>query len=139
MKENERVKINLQNALMVLVIFAITLFIASTFARLNWNWHQVVMFKPALDFSEGKMLFKETFLEYGGLTTLIQSCALKIFGQRLLSIQLMTAVFYALTAVALWYVWGQFLPAWLSGVACLIWILLASETRPNAAPLAGAS
>ena len=45
--------------------------------------HDGIMFKPAVDFAEGKMLFKESFSQYGALTVLLQGLAIKIFGEYL--------------------------------------------------------
>jgi hypothetical protein len=51
--------------------------------------HDGVMFKPALDVAEGRILFKESYSLYGALTIIIQATALTIFGKYLIVIKLL--------------------------------------------------
>jgi len=83
------------------------------------------MFKTAVDVAEGKILFKETFSMYGALTVFLQAAAIKIFGEYLITIKLLTAFFYGLTSVFLWLIWSKFLPKFLSTFTSIVWILLA--------------
>lgn len=89
--------------------------------------HDGIMLKPAIDFAEGKILFKESFSQYGALTVLLQGGAVKIFGEYLIVIRLLTAFFYGMTGFFLWLIWRRFLPGWLTNITCLIWIMLAPE------------
>lgn len=87
--------------------------------------HDGIMLKPAIDVAQRKMLFRDTFTQYGALTTLLQSLAIKIFGQYLIVIRLLTAFFYALTSIFLWLVLSRFLPKWLVSLSCIVWVFLA--------------
>ncbi|MDO8609818.1 MAG: glycosyltransferase family 39 protein, partial [bacterium] len=87
--------------------------------------HDGIMFKPALDVSQGLMLFRDTFTQYGALTTIIQAIAIKIFGEYLLVIRYTTAFFYALTSVLLYFIWQKILNRALTFLSCIIWIFLA--------------
>ena len=55
-------------------VFTITLIIASIFSCIGVDeLLDAIMFKPAIDVAEGKMLFRDTFTQYGALTTLLQA------------------------------------------------------------------
>jgi hypothetical protein len=71
--------------------------------------HDGIMLKPATDVANGQMLFRDTFTQYGALTTFIQALALKVFGPYLIVIRLTTVFFYSLSSVLLYYIWRNFL------------------------------
>lgn len=107
-------------------IFLIMLIVSSFFSTIGVDaHHDGILFKPAVDVAEGKILFKESFSQYGALTTLLQALAIRIFGEYLIVIRLLTAFFYALTSFFLWLVWSRIIPKWLTTISCLIWIFLA--------------
>ncbi|MFZ3231120.1 MAG: glycosyltransferase family 39 protein [Pseudobdellovibrio sp.] len=107
------------------LIFLITGIIASIFARFGVDpHHDGIMLKPALDVSLGKVLFKDTFTQYGALTTWIQAWGIYFFGEYLLVIKLMTAFFYASSSVLLWFIWREFIPDGLATLGCLILLIL---------------
>ena len=109
-----------------LIISVLMLIISSYFAIMSLDpGHDGIMFKPALDVVNGKMLFKESFAQYGALSTLMQALAIKIFGEYVIVIRLLTTFFYSLIGFLLWIIWSRFLPKWLSTISCLIWICLA--------------
>jgi len=108
------------------ILFSLTFIVASIFSRLGIDpHHQGIMFKPALDVAHGQMLFRDTFTQYGALATLLHACALRIFGDYLVVIQIETAFFYALISVCLYYLWLRILPRWLTVLSIVIWLLLA--------------
>ena len=107
-------------------VFLLTVAIASTFALIDIDpHHQGIMFKPALDVAHGQMLFRDTFTQYGALTTLLQAWALRMFGDYLAVIQLQTAFVYGLISLCLWYLWARILPNWLTTVSVFIWLSVA--------------
>lgn len=109
-----------------LLLALLTYAVISRFAPIGVDaHHDGLLFKPALDVAEGKMLFRDTFTQYGALTTLLQASALKIFGRYLLVIRLQTAFLYALTAYFLWLIWKRLIPQWLATVCGLIYIFMA--------------
>lgn len=120
-------KTNIFSELIIpVLIFFTTLFITSYFAHLGSDQHSDgILFKPALDVANGQMLFRDTFTQYGALTTLLQSLSIKVFGPFLINIRLQTAFFYALSSVMLWLIWKKFLPKLLALISIIIWILLA--------------
>ena len=87
--------------------------------------HTGLMYKGALDVANGKILFLETFTQYGALTTYIQALFLLIFGKRVTSILLATALFYAFDFILLYRISRRFLSRTLSLVGTGITLLLA--------------
>ncbi len=84
-------------------IFILSLFFVFLFARINFdNHHTGVMFHTAVEVAEGKILFRETFTQYGALTVYLQALSVLILGRRVTSILWCTALFYA-AAYALFY------------------------------------
>lgn len=110
------------NVLLFVIIFLfISLF---TFINVD-SIHDGILFKPALDVSHSKVLFKETFTQYGALTTFIQAGFLKIFGPYLLVLRQSAVFFYALTAVLLWNIWVRFLNKKFTLLSLVLWLSLA--------------
>ena len=59
-------------ALNIILIFSVS----GYFAHLDPDWHHDgILFKPAVDVASGKSLFRETFTQYGALTTYLQGAA----------------------------------------------------------------
>lgn len=74
--------------------------------------HDGVLLKPALDVAAGKMLFRDTFTQYGALTTLLQAWACMIFGPKLMVIRWLTVLFYAGSTVLVWRISRPLLQGW---------------------------
>jgi 4-amino-4-deoxy-L-arabinose transferase-like glycosyltransferase len=87
--------------------------------------HDGIMFKPALDVSTGSMLFRDTFTQYGALTTIIQAASLAIFGKYLITIKFVTVFFYGLISIFLYLIFKRILPKVLVFTVLIIWIFLA--------------
>ena len=66
--------------------------------------HTGLMYKSALDVARGRVLFRETFTQYGALTTYIQALFIKIFGENVRAILFSTALFYGLDYMLLYRV-----------------------------------
>lgn len=64
--------------------------------------HWGLMLSNAKDLYQGKLPYKEIYIQYGFLTTFIQAFAYGI-GKNLLSIMIVTAVFYATGIVLLFF------------------------------------
>lgn len=107
-------------------LFFLTFAVAGYFSTLGIDpHHDGIMLKPAIDFAEGKILFKESFTQYGALTTILQGVSLILFGKYLIVIKLLTALFYSLIAALLYLIWKNVIPRYLALISCLIWLLLA--------------
>ena len=93
------------------------------FARLGVDpHHDGVMLKPALDVLAGQVLFRDTFTQYGALTTYLQVLALW-FQPSLLTIRLLAVGAYAVTLYALYAAWRMILPRSLTVLSCGLFIL----------------
>ena len=92
------------------LLFLITLILFTPFAFLSVDLHHAgVMLKPAMDVADGMVIFRDSFNQYGFLTSFIQAAAVKLFGGEVLVINLLTVVFYGLCAVELDRFWSRFL------------------------------
>ncbi|OPY86961.1 MAG: hypothetical protein A4E71_01323 [Smithella sp. PtaU1.Bin162] len=108
------------------LLFTVVFLISGFFSIFGIDGHHDgIMFKPSLDVARGFTLFKDTFNQYGALTIFIQSLAIKIFGEHLLVIKLLTAFFYALTALVIWKIWINLLPRYLVYLILFLYIFLA--------------
>ena len=94
----------LPDLLICLLIFAVTLPLVYHFARNGFDpHHSGLMYKSALDVVNGKVLFLETFTQYGALTTWLQALSLLVLGERVNSILFVTALFYAIDFALLYH------------------------------------
>src|ERR1700694_2701794 len=84
--------------------------------------HDGIMLKPALDVLSGQVLFRDTFTQYGALTTYLQVVALWI-QPTLLSLRLMTVMAYGVTLFFLYASWRLILPRSLTIFSCGLFIL----------------
>ncbi|MBI2814249.1 MAG: hypothetical protein HYX71_08185 [Opitutae bacterium] len=93
--------------------------------------HDGIMMKPALDVLSGKVLFRDSFTQYGALTAYLQSLTLAV-QPSLLAVRLMTVGAYAATLLCLYAAWRLVLPCSLTVVAGVLYLLFipAYETDP---------
>ena len=78
----------------IFFLFITILAITFYFAHLDPDWHHDgIMFKPAVDVASGLSLFKETFTQYGALTTYLQAGAIALFGEHLIVLRFQAAFF----------------------------------------------
>ncbi len=87
--------------------------------------HDGIMLKPALDVLSGQTLFRDTFSQYGPLTTFIHVVFLWALGPTLSAIKIATVVCYALSASALVTYWRVFLPRSLVVLSLAVWLFFA--------------
>jgi len=110
----------------MIVIFFSVLAIASFFAQFDIDsHHDGIMFKTAVDISQGKILFRDTYTHYGPIPSFIQGISVYLFGQYVLVIRLTTAILYAITGLFLWLIWEKYLSVKLTVVSLILWVFLA--------------
>jgi hypothetical protein len=99
-----------KNLIFGIAVFLFTAVWFSIFAvaRLDMH-HDAVMLKPAIDVAAGKVLFRDSFCQYGALAVWLQTLAVKIFGGELIVIQLLTVLFYCGIAVLCDRIFRRFL------------------------------
>lgn len=85
--------------------------------------HDGIMLKPALDVADGQVLFRDTFSQYGPLTTFLHALVLAV-SPRLLSLKIVTVAADAFTLGVLYLVWRAILPRSLAFVSAAIFLLL---------------
>ncbi len=113
-------------ALVIISIFLITFIIFGFFSTIGVDpHHDGLMFKTALDVAKGKMLFRDTFTQYGVLVHIIHALLLNILGEYLIVIKIATVFFYALIFVFLFLVLKRIIPRILTVISIVVWLLLA--------------
>jgi hypothetical protein len=113
--------------LIPLTLFILTTLVAGWFSGVGVEpHHDGIMFKPALDVSRGAVLFRDTFTQYGALTTFLQAWAILLFGPYLLTIRLFTAVCYGAVSVLLYLIGKKLMPIPLAVLTVLLWLLTAT-------------
>lgn len=106
---------------LVAVSFALFL----PFATLGIDMHHDgIMMKPAMDVASGQMLHRDTFTQYGPLTTLIQALLLKIFGSELLVLRVATVAMDSLSLGVMFLCWRRLMCLELCLASAFLWICL---------------
>ena len=109
------------------------------FAPFSWRGidahHDGLMLKGAVDVLNGQILFKDSFAQYGAMTTYVQAFFLRIFGANLFSLKLATTAVYAFSGALLAASWSFFLPRRLAIFGIGMWILFAPFYRMGWATL----
>jgi hypothetical protein len=101
------------------------------FARIGLDpHHDGIMLKPALDVLSGQVLYRDTFSQYGPLTTYLQALALAV-EPTLRSVRVLTALANAGSLFFLYLSWRVLLPRSLSLVASLMFVLYAQFYDPE--------
>jgi len=88
--------------------------------NLHWGWAYIA----ALDTKRGAIPHSEIIIFYGYIYTWIQSVALILFGERLMSVGIITGLFYSFTLFLSFRVFLRFMPKHLSFIAVGIIFLI---------------
>ena len=100
--------------------------ISCYFSILDPEWHHDgILFKPAVDVASGLSLFRETFTQYGALTTYLQAGAIYLFGKALIVLRLQAALFFILIGVFNLLILRRLIPFWLAVSSTYVWFLMA--------------
>ena len=86
----------LKNLDLIKVFLAILVFFYSVYIiQYHYDGHHIgLMYSNAIDLNNSKLPYKEIFIQYGILTTLIHSIILNIFDNKIFFISLATIIFY---------------------------------------------
>lgn len=87
--------------------------------------HDGVVFKPAFDIARGAILYRDTFFQYGPLTSWSHALILKVFGYKLIFLKKFTAVVYGVAAVLLYMISKHLVPRFLCFLLGIVWLALA--------------
>lgn len=100
----------IRDALNVLFIIVFSYSVLRYFASLGMDaHHDGFMFKTALDLAHGKILYRDTYSQYGIIPSYIQALFILAFGERILSIRIATVVVYVLAFVINYLIWKRYL------------------------------
>jgi Dolichyl-phosphate-mannose-protein mannosyltransferase len=88
--------------------------------------HWGLMYANATDLHKGLTPYREIFIQYGLLTTFIQSLSLDIFGDAVVSVGYITGIFYAANIYLSYCLWRRIFDKWLSALSALLMFLLQS-------------
>jgi len=122
----EIAKFIVRKRIIEIILFLLTFAISGYFSTIGVDpHHDGIMIKPAMDVASGQMLFRDTFTQYGALTTLLQAASLIIFGKYLITIKLLTAFFYGLISILLYLIFTRFIPKTIVFITVIVWILMA--------------
>lgn len=91
------------------LLFLLSLLFSIYFNLFNTDWHHpLIMFVNADDLLSGYMPYKDIFITYGIITTLLHSLSLLVFGKFIMSPFLITAIFYASTFPIFYLIFRNF-------------------------------
>lgn len=108
------------------VVAGLVILVPAYFAFLDPDWHHDgILFKPAVDVASGLALYRETFSQYGALTTYLQAAAISIFGKHLLVIRLQAAIFLSLSGTLLFVIAHRIAPRNIAILSVFIWLAVA--------------
>lgn len=87
--------------------------------------HDGIMLKTALDVAAGQQLFRDTFNQYGALTSYLQACFLSLTSRTLWNLRLLTLLTYAAIAALQYFSAALYLPRALALAVTLFWMATA--------------
>jgi len=88
--------------------------------NMHWGWAYIT----ALDVKRGALPHAEVLISYGYLYTLLQSIALNLFGERLISLGIIAGIFYSLSLLLAYRIFIRFLQRKLAFIAVLLMFLV---------------
>lgn len=105
------------------VIFFITFFITSAFSRFGIDLHhQGIMYNAAKCILQGKKLYVDTYFHYGPIVAYLHSLSLLILGDKLVSIQTITVLFYSIFYFQLFLFFAKKFNLLISFFFALLWL-----------------
>ncbi len=117
--------------LMAIGVAAVTLVISVYFAPRGYQAgfvdmaHDGYQLRQVLDLSEGGVIFRDTFDQYGPLHGYLNTVGFLALGRRLLAVKYFICGWYSLIAVALFVVARHWLGPVLAGFSVMVWLGLA--------------
>jgi hypothetical protein len=111
--------------ILVVVFCLISIGFSIIESRLNTDAHHWgLMYVNAADLNEGLIPYREIFIQYGFLTTLIQSLSLNVFGNTVVSVGIITGIFYAANIFLCYCLWQKVMNRWLSALSAMLMFLV---------------
>ncbi|MEH2382467.1 MAG: hypothetical protein V7K27_26870 [Nostoc sp.] len=120
--------INFQNSRIfdfsVLLICCLSFGFSWIESMLNQDSFHTLMYAEALDIKRGLIPYKETFIYYGIMTSLIHTLSLSLFGERLMSVFIATGIFYSFSLFLSYKIFLKFLPKYAAFFSTFLIFLL---------------
>jgi 4-amino-4-deoxy-L-arabinose transferase-like glycosyltransferase len=111
--------------ILVVVCCLISVVLSVIESRLNTDAHHWgLMYANAADLNAGLIPYKQIFIQYGFLTTYIQNVSLNIFGNTVVSVGIITGIFYAANIYISYLIWQKVLNKPLAALASLLMFLV---------------
>ncbi len=108
------------------LLWAVGLIVVTQFSAVGFDTHHTgLLFRTALGVVDDRVLFRETFTQYGALTVYLHALGILLFGRRVRSILFVTALFYAGAYCLFFLLCRRFLPLSISFFSTGAAILLA--------------
>ena len=105
---------------------SITFFVAAFFCRFDVDFHHDGIFlKPAVDMLHGQRLFTDSFSIYGPLTSVVQFLSMKLFGEQLFVLKILTAATYGLIGGIVFVLSSFLVPTVIAALTFVLWICMA--------------
>lgn len=94
--------------LLVVAVCIVSFIFSVIESKLNTDAHHWgLMYANAIDLVRGSIPFKEIFIQYGILTTIIQGFSLVIFGNKAISVGIITGLFYSCSLYISYLLWQK--------------------------------
>ena len=111
--------------LLVVVVCIVSFIFSVIESKLNTDAHHWgLMYANAIDLVRGSIPFKEIFIQYGILTTIIQGFSLVIFGNKAISIGIITGLFYSFSLYISYLLWQKIISKNLASFSTILMFLL---------------
>ena len=85
--------------LSLFIIFIFFLYASNSYRFIYDGHHHGLVFSNALDILNDKKPYKEIFIQYGLITTFLHSLVIKIFGYKIIYINIFTSLIYSLSII----------------------------------------
>ncbi|NCR52817.1 MAG: hypothetical protein GPJ10_05105 [Microcystis aeruginosa L211-07] len=111
--------------LLVVAVCTVSFVFSVIESKLNTDAHHWgLMYANAIDLVRGSIPFKEIFIQYGILTTIIQGFSLVIFGNKVISIGIITGLFYSCSLYISYLLWQKIISKNLASFSTILMFLL---------------
>lgn len=114
------------DVILLVVLGIVTFSVTMLFALYGVDsHHDGIMLKTAMDVANGKVLYKESFSQYGYLVTLIQAVFVKVFGAHLWAVHLSTVVMYTISYCVVFLITKRYMNSVCAFFVCLSILVVA--------------
>lgn len=114
---------NKKRDLLSLILFLISFCIIFGFA-INGvdSHHEGIVLKNALDVATGKILYRDSFTQYGCMQVWLNAILLNVFGKKLVVLEISAALFYACSILLIYLFISEFIPQFLGFIFILVYL-----------------